>query len=186
MKKIIIVSCGSLAATALPGYLLIIKSRYKQADIQVVLTKNATYFLALGAISHLPGVSVFSGWSDDTAHARINHADLVNGCDLFIVLPATANFLGKVANGIADDLATTCFIAYDKPKIIFPSMNNDMLHSKYVQRNISSLRAFGDIVVIGGEAISVATGNVGVGALPDIKTVLTTISSFHTRDVEVE
>lgn len=178
MNKIIVAICGSMAATAVPAYLLFLKANFNQAEITVILTRNARYFLAKGAIAHLPGVTVVDAEAGhDPDGLRVNHTQLIEGADIFLVLPATANFLGKAANGIADELVTTCFLAYSGPKVIFPAMNADMLASKYVQRNISTLRSFGDSVILGGVASSVATGKVGPGALPDVRAVMEAVGA---------
>ncbi|QBH05528.1 flavoprotein [Xanthomonas oryzae] len=180
MNKIVLGVCGSLASTAVPGYVLVLKTKFKDAEIMVLLTKSARYFLAPGALAHLPGVSVIdvAKYYHSEDQSRTNHADVVKNCDLFLVLPATANFLGKAANGIADDLLSTCFLAYAAPKLIFPAMNADMLKSRYVQKNIQTLRSFGERVVLGGEGFSVSSGEIGPGAMPDVRTVLANVDMF--------
>ena len=177
MKKIVLGVCGSLSSSAVPGFVLLLKSRYKEAAITVVQTENSRYFLAPGAIQHIPNVKVVDAAAPANGQPRLNHAEVVKDCDLFVVLPATANFLGKAANGIADDLLTTSFIAFGGPKIIFPAMNEEMITSKYVQSNIEKLRAFGDRVVTGGKAISVSSGDLGYGALPDARQFLEDVAA---------
>jgi phosphopantothenoylcysteine decarboxylase/phosphopantothenate--cysteine ligase len=186
MKNIYLGICGSLSCSAVPAFVLLLKSRYKEAVISVVQTENSKYFLAPGALQHIPNVKVIDSAAGDSGRPRFNHAEVVQGCELFIVLPATANFLGKAANGIADDLLTTCFIAYGGQKIIFPAMNEEMISSKYVLSNIERLRAFGDRVVTGGKAISVSSGDLGYGGLPDPRTFLEDVASHVTATAVAE
>ncbi|WP_082132481.1 flavoprotein [Luteimonas sp. FCS-9] len=183
MKKIVLGVCGSLASTAMPAYVYVLKSKFKESPISVVLTESARYFLSEGALAHIPGVVVVG--PDPLGKIRVNHSEVVKDCGLFIVLPATGNFIGKVANGIADDLLTTCFMAYRSPKIVFPAMNSDMLASRYVQKNIETLRSFGERVVLGGNGISVATGESGPGALPDVREILDNIDLFIAGEEDI-
>jgi len=130
-----------------------------------VMTQNATKFITPLTISALTGEKTFVNMFNDNEEWKINHINLARQSDLMVILPATANFIAKAANGVADDLLSTLFLAFNKRTVFFPAMNPQMLSNPVTQRNIKILREFGhNIVECGGG--STACGENGKGRLP--------------------
>ncbi len=138
MKKILLIVTGSIAAIKIPD--LIRRGKEADFDITCVLTKSASQFVAAPALAYLSGNKVYENdfsVSDETGMA---HIDLSRKNDLVLVAPASANFLAKMANGLCDDLASTIYIASDKPVIVVPAMNTKMYEHPATKRNIEQLK----------------------------------------------
>jgi phosphopantothenoylcysteine decarboxylase/phosphopantothenate--cysteine ligase len=138
-------------------------------DVRVVMTKNATRFVAPLTFSSLSGNPVPEDpFLTDTA-TRTEHIDHSLWADRFIVAPATANILGKVATGIADDFLSTLLCAFDRQVIFAPAMNHRMWANPAVRRNVAQLKADGHLIVEPGEGW-LACGETGAGRMaePDV------------------
>ncbi|MGM9551202.1 MAG: bifunctional phosphopantothenoylcysteine decarboxylase/phosphopantothenate--cysteine ligase CoaBC [Clostridia bacterium] len=136
------------------------------ADVHVVMTNAACEFVTPLTFKSITGNKVHTCLFDENEQG-VPHIDLARGADLVLVAPATANFIGKVANGIGDDmLTTTVLAASDKKIIISPAMNTHMYENKIVQENLEKLRGRG-FVVIEPASGRLACGAVGVGKLPE-------------------
>lgn len=134
-------------------------------DVRVLMTANAKNIitpLTLSVISKHPVMDDM--WTERTGN--VDHIEVAKWADAFVVYPATANMIGKMANGIADDLVSTVYLAlpYKVVKMVFPAMNERMLKSKPVLRNIQTLEDDGCIVE-GTEKAMLACGDVGEGAV---------------------
>jgi phosphopantothenoylcysteine synthetase/decarboxylase len=157
-KKIILCITGSIAAYK-AVYLL--RGLVKQgAEVQVVMTPSAKEFitpLSLSALSGRPVLSEFFGEADGTWNS---HVELGLWADLLIVAPATATTIGKMANGIADNLLVTTYLSAKCPVMIAPAMDLDMLRHPSTVRNLGLLSSFGNIIIepAGGELASGLTG----------------------------
>lgn len=135
-------------------------------DVRCVVTKNALDFVTETSLSTMSGHPVIMPALSET-HGEITHIELTqNWCDVFVVAPATANVMGKMANGIADDALTTFYLAVplDKPRVIFPALNTFMYRHPAVQRNIETLKRDGCFVAGTREAL-LACNTFGEGAL---------------------
>src|SRR5699024_8036336 len=110
----------------------------------------------------------------------IPHIKLARWTDLAIILPATANIIAKISNGIADDLATTTLLATDAPKIVFPAMNTTMWENPAVQKNLRTL-ALMDITVVQPDSGFLAEGETGKGRLPDLQNIMVDIYNTFTK-----
>ena len=136
-KNIILGVTGGIAAYQTVDLIGMLRSQL--ADVRVIMTRNATKFitpLTLETISRNPvSIEMFDGKS----HSGIEHIVLGRMADLAIIAPATANFIGKVAHGIADDLLTTTVMALKVPVIICPAMNENMWLNPIVQENVAKL-----------------------------------------------
>lgn len=117
--------------------------RARLADVHVIMTKASTNFitpLTLEVISlHPVTVEMF----DETYHPGIEHITLGRMTDIVVIAPATENFIGKIANGIADDMLTTTIMAVKAPVVICPAMNENMWLNPIVQENVSKLKRLG-------------------------------------------
>ncbi|MDR2610371.1 MAG: phosphopantothenoylcysteine decarboxylase [Clostridiales Family XIII bacterium] len=162
---------------------------YKAADIantltkkgyavDAVMTKNAREFITPLTIETLTKRRVYTD-SFERAHGfDVEHIGLAKAADLVLIAPATANFIGKVAGGIADDLLTTVVMAaHKKPVVICPAMNTEMYENPLVLGNIEKLAALGYRFIEPREAL-LACGDLGKGALADIDSIIKFIESF--------
>ena len=145
------------------------------AGVQAILTANATRFVTENTFSALSGQKAMTDMFDPSKCFRIPHINMARQADLFIILPATANIIAKLAHGIADDLLTTLFLSFTRQILIFPSMNPDMYSHPATQANIDILRSMG-FTVVEPDSGTVVCGDRGKGRLPGWKRVL-----FHIR-----
>ncbi len=147
------------------------------ADIRVAMTANATRFISPLTFETLSGKPVLSNESRNDVWTGIGHIDITTGLDLAIIAPATANIIGKVATGIADDALTTAFLAADCPIIIAPAMNDRMYRNPAVQKNILVLKERGFRFVEPGCG-PLACGTIGQGRLADTGQITQEITSL--------
>jgi phosphopantothenoylcysteine decarboxylase/phosphopantothenate--cysteine ligase len=153
----------------------------KEASVQVVMTKNAMEFITPLTLQTLSGRKVAINTFDLEWESEIGHITLADNADLIVVAPATASFIGKVANGIADSLLATVILATKAPIVLCPAMNVNMYENPAVQDNIEKLRHRGLIVMEPGEG-DLACGWEGKGRLPDIDIILSEIEKSLTSD----
>ena len=151
----------------------------QQANIQVVMTKESQEFvtpLTFATLSQRPVIT--DNFTAQTSNDDfIPHIKLALWTDLAIVVPATANIIGKMANGIADDIVSTSLLATKAPKLVFPAMNTDMLDNPAVQRNLQFLQA-NNVKVIQPATGFLAEGMTGKGRLPELDEIMTSIEEF--------
>lgn len=140
-KNIIVCVCGGIAAYKVVE--VVSKLRKQNANVFVVMTESATKFVAPLTFQSISTNLVTISLHDDMGNADINHIALAQKADLFVVAPATANIIGKIANGIADDIISTSIIATKAPVLIVPAMNTAMFENAIVQNNIEILKSFG-------------------------------------------
>lgn len=141
------------------------------ANVDVVMTANATQFvtpLTMETLSNNP-VSVDMFATHD--HRDVEHVSLAKKADLFVVAPATANVVGKYANGIADDMLTTTLMATTAPVVICPAMNVNMYNSAAYRANVATLKKRG-VYFVDAESGFLACGDVGQGRLAEPKEIL--------------
>lgn len=151
----------------------------QQANVQVIMTKEAQQFvtpLTFATLSQRPVIT--DNFTAQTSNDDfIPHIKLALWTDLAIVVPATANIIGKMANGIADDIVSTSLLATKAPKLVFPAMNTDMLDNPAVQRNLQFLQA-NNVKVIQPATGFLAEGMTGKGRLPELDEIMTSIEEF--------
>jgi len=135
-------------------------------EVDTIVTKNATKLVAPLTIQTLTKRKVYVDMFDESFYPDVRHISLAQACDLCLIAPATANVIGKLANGIADDMLTTVIMAVPKstPKYIAPAMNTNMYLNSIVQENIEKLKSHG-YLFIGPKEGRLACDDVGVGAL---------------------
>jgi phosphopantothenoylcysteine decarboxylase/phosphopantothenate--cysteine ligase len=141
------------------------------ANVRVILTKNAQEFVGTLTFEALSGLSICTDLFEKNDDASIRHIDWAQQADIAVIAPATANIIGKLANGIADDALSTFMMAVTCPVVLCPSMNTHMFESKAVQRNLEILRSDG-YFVIDPESGSLACGTTGPGRLPEPHDIL--------------
>lgn len=139
--NIVIGITGGIAAYKAYGIVSYLKGQ--GANINVIMTKNACEFITPLALETLSGNRVITDMFKNSDYTDVKHISLARKADLFLIIPATANIIGKVANGIADDMLSTTIIATKAPVIFAPAMNNGMYENPIVQHNLEKLKNYG-------------------------------------------
>ena len=139
--NIVVGITGGIAAYKACGIISYLKS--EGANINVIMTKNACEFITPLTLETLSGNKVITDMFERPDHIDVKHISLAKKADLFLIVPATANILGKVSNGIADDMLSTTIMATKAPVIFAPAMNDGMYENPIVQRNIATLKNYG-------------------------------------------
>ena len=138
----------------------------QHAAVEVVMTYNATHFIAPLTFEQLTGRKVMVDTFDRNFVHQVEHISLAQRTDLIIIAPATANVCAKLAHGLADDMLTTTVLACRCPKLIAPAMNTNMYENPVTQDNLDTLRRYG-WEVISPASGRLACGAVGAGKLPE-------------------
>ena len=135
------------------------------ADVEVIMTRNATQFITPVTFETLTGHKCMVDTFDRDFKFEVTHISLAKKADVILVAPATANIIAKMAHGIADDMLTTVVLAAKCPKLVSPAMNTGMLENPITQDNIATLEKYG-FTVIPSESGVLACKDVGSGRLP--------------------
>jgi phosphopantothenoylcysteine decarboxylase/phosphopantothenate--cysteine ligase len=133
-------------------------------DVHAIMTESACEFVSPLTLRTLTANPVTVDMFEEPGQWNVKHVTLAQRADLFVIAPATANFLGKTAAGIADDMLTTTVMATRAPVVIAPAMNSGMYGNPIVQRNIASLKALG-YMFVGPESGRLACGDTGTGRM---------------------
>src|ERR1700742_372488 len=176
MPRILLGGCGGIAAyKALEFTRLAMKAGH---SVRVVMTESATRFVGPASFAGITGAPVLiSEWEPAPLrgvfpgdplpdHAPLSHLALVDHADVYLVAPATAHTLAKLATGAADNLLTAAALACRRPMIVAPAMNNAMYEHPATQANLATLRARGVTVLDPGTGPLGSPGEFGVGRLP--------------------
>ncbi|MBW2592091.1 MAG: bifunctional phosphopantothenoylcysteine decarboxylase/phosphopantothenate--cysteine ligase CoaBC [Deltaproteobacteria bacterium] len=163
-KNIILGVCGGIAAYKSVEVLRLLQKQ--NAGVRVIMTRNAAHFAGPLTFEALSGRPVCSSLFEKDTESSIQHIDWAREADAVIIAPATANILGKMAGGIADDALSTFLLAVTCPVLVCPSMNTHMYESRAVQRNLEILAADGYWIVT-PESGELACGTSGAGRLPE-------------------
>jgi phosphopantothenoylcysteine decarboxylase/phosphopantothenate--cysteine ligase len=150
------------------------------ANVHVVMTQNAQQFVTPLTFQTLSGHPVLHEMFRLLEDSKIGHVTLADIADLMVIAPATANILGKIANGIADDFLTTMVMATKVPVLFAPSMNVNMWQSNFVQNNVERLKAHGYQFVDPVEG-DLACRTVGKGKLADVEEIIEKIEDIFTK-----
>ena len=170
MKTVVLGVCGSIAAYKAAD--LTSRLAKREYSVFVVLTENATQFVGPMTFQTLSKNPVTSGVFDERESWRPTHIDLADRADLFLVAPATANMIAKLALGICDDALTSIALATRAPFLIAPAMNGKMWLHPATQQNAETLRMRG-AEFIGPEEGMLACGYEGVGRLWNVEEIVT-------------
>ena len=163
-KKLILGVCGGIAAYK--SVEILRRLTQAGASVRVIMTRSAQWFVGALTFEALSGQPVFKEMFAEGQEASIRHIDWAQSTDGVIIAPATANMIGKLANGIADDPLSTFMLAVSAPVLVCPSMNSQMYVSHAVQRNLDTLRSDGYLVLEPGSG-ELACGTTGPGRLPE-------------------
>lgn len=167
-KSIVLGVTGSIAAYKIANLASMLKKL--NADVTVLMTENATNFINPITFETLTGNKCLVDTFDRNFQFNVEHVSLAKKADVVVIAPASANIIGKLANGIADDMLTTTVMACDCKKIISPAMNTRMYNNPIVQDNMKKLKHF-DYEVISADSGYLACGDEGIGKMPS-ETVL--------------
>lgn len=177
--RLLVGVCGSLSAVAVPHLLLWMRSTMGVSDVRVVMTESADRMISRRSLNAFLPEDAVVGWDDQVGRGA-PHVALAHWAEAILVLPATANFLGKTANGIADDVLTATVMAAECPVIVLPATNAAMWSKPALQRNVRLLREDGVIVLDPQDGIAVTGGAHEVGSLGDYRqAVVTAIASAY-------
>ena len=150
------------------------------ASVHVVMTESATKFIGPVTFRALTGNEVITSMWDEPREHEIAHVSLPDKADVLLVVPATANIIGKVAGGIADDMLSTTIMATQAPVIFAPAMNWKMWENPVLQANVQELKALGYIIVE-PESGWLACGEVGKGRLASVGVILKAVEEVLAR-----
>lgn len=166
MKKTVVlgVSGGIAAFKAAQLTSNLIKKGY---DVEVIMTRNATEFIAPLTFESLTKHNVMVSTFEKVADRSVKHISIAHRADAFVIVPATANVIAKIVYGLADDMLTTTFLAASCPKIICPAMNTGMYENPVTQKNLEAAKALG-YELVEPEVGYLACGDTGKGKLADI------------------
>jgi phosphopantothenoylcysteine decarboxylase/phosphopantothenate--cysteine ligase len=176
-KNIVLGVCGGIAAYKSVELLRLISKQ--EANVRVIMTENACRFVGTVTFEALSKQSVCTSLFEERNDASIKHIQWAQEADAVVIAPATANMIGKLAHGMADDALSTFMLATTCPVMICPSMNADMYASAQVKRNIALLKNYG-YMVLDPEAGELACGTTGPGRLPEPQVITDLLLSLLT------
>ena len=168
-KTVVLGVTGSIAAYKIANLASMLVKLH--ADVNVVMTKNATNFINPITFETLTGNKCLIDTFDRNFQYNVEHVALAKRADIYMVAPASANVIGKIANGIADDMLTTTIMACKAPKIVAPAMNTNMFENPIVQDNLKKLESYG-YEIISPACGYLACGDIGAGKLPSEEVLL--------------
>ena len=163
-KCVVIGVTGSIAAYKIPNLARLLKKQ--GADVEILMTPNACNFINPITFESLLGHKCLVDTFDRYFQYSVEHVAVAKKADVLMVAPASANVIGKIASGIADDMLTTTVMACCCPKIVSPAMNHNMFHNPIVQHNIEKLTKFGYQIVEPAQGM-LANGDSGDGRMPE-------------------
>lgn len=171
-KTVVIGVCGGIAVYKACD--LVSKLKKTGVNVHVIMTKSAAEFVAPLTFQTLSQNYVVKDMFESPKSWDVEHISLAKKADVFVLAPATANVIGKVANGIADDMLTTTFMATKAKVLIAPAMNTNMYENPVVQRNIQTLKDL-DYKFVEPESGRLACGDIGSGKLASVDTIFNSI-----------
>ncbi|KAE8558824.1 bifunctional phosphopantothenoylcysteine decarboxylase/phosphopantothenate--cysteine ligase CoaBC [Paenibacillus polymyxa] len=180
-KVIILGITGGIAAYK--GAALCSKLTQKGADVHVIMTASAKEFITELTLQSLSRNPVYSDTFDEREPSIVSHIHLADAADLVLVAPATANIIGKMAHGLADDLLSTTLLATTAPIMVAPAMNVHMYTHPAVMQNMETLVSRGVKMIEPGEGL-LACGYVGKGRLEEPETIVQTIERFFDQQAQ--
>lgn len=171
-KTVVLGVTGSIAAYKIANLASMLVKLH--ADVHVIMTQNATNFINPITFETLTSNKCLVDTFDRNFQFNVEHVALAKRADIFMVAPASANVIGKIANGIADDMLTTTIMACKAQKYIAPAMNTNMFENAIVQDNMEKLKRFGYGIIVPATGY-LACGDTGAGKLPSEEVLLSYI-----------
>lgn len=171
-KTVLLGVTGSIAAYKIAYLASALKKLH--AEVHVLMTKNATNFITPITFESLTGTKCLVDTFDRNFQFQVEHVSIAKQADVALIAPASANVIGKIANGLADDMLTTTIMACKCHKIIAPAMNTNMYENPILQDNLKKLGDYGYEVIEPASGY-LACGDVGAGKMPEPETLLSYI-----------
>ena len=167
-KTVVLGVTGSIAAYKIANLASMLVKQH--ADVNVIMTRNATNFINPITFETLTGNKCLVDTFDRNFQFNVEHVALAKRADIFMVAPASANVIGKMANGRAADMLTTTILAAKYPKLVSPAMNTNMFENRIVQDNLKKLESYGFEIIKPAEGY-LACGDTGAGKMPEPETL---------------
>ena len=178
-KTVVLGVTGSIAAYKIANLASALVKLH--ADVHVIMTRNATNFINPITFETLTSNKCLIDTFDRNFQFNVEHVSLAKRADIFLVAPASANVIGKIANGIADDMLTTTIMACKCPKLISPAMNTNMFENPILQDNLKKLEHYGYEIINPAEGY-LACGDTGAGKMPEPEVLL----SYILKEIALE
>lgn len=181
-KTVVLGVTGGIAAYKMPNVARMLKKMH--CNVHVIMTQNATNFITATTFETLTGNKCLIDTFDRNFEFSVEHVAIAKQVDLVLIAPATANVIGKIAGGIADDMLTTTVMACTCKILIAPAMNHNMYHNSIVQENIEKLKRHG-YEIIDPVCGMLANGDTGDGKLPSEETLVSYVvrELAHEKDL---
>ena len=181
-KTVVLGVTGGIAAYKIPNVARMLKKMH--CNVHVIMTQNATNFITATTFETLTGNKCLIDTFDRNFEFSVEHVAIAKQADLVLIAPATANVIGKIAGGIADDMLTTTVMACTCKILIAPAMNHNMYHNSIVQENIEKLKRHG-YEIIDPVCGMLANGDTGDGKLPSEETLVSYVvrELAHEKDL---
>jgi phosphopantothenoylcysteine decarboxylase/phosphopantothenate--cysteine ligase len=176
-KRIVLGVTGGIAAYKAAELVRLLGKQ--GAEVQVAMTEGATHFVTATTFQALSGRPVYLDQWDARMPNAMAHIDLSRSADLILVAPASADFLARIAHGMADDLLATMVLARDCPLLVAPAMNRQMWENPATQHNIAQLQADG-VQILGPASGEQACGEVGAGRMLEAEEIVEEVVAFFT------
>lgn len=182
-KTVVLGVTGSIAAYKMANVASMLVKR--GCEVHVVMTKNATHFINPIAFESLTNTKCLVETFDRNFQFHVAHVSLTDKADVMLIAPASANVIGKIAGGIADDMLTTTVMACQKPVIIAPAMNTKMYENPILQDNLDKLRRFG-YEIIEPASGHLACGTSGAGKMPSEEVLVSYIERCISKEKDLK
>lgn len=182
-KTVLLGVSGSIAAYKIANLASMLVKQH--ADVHVIMTKNACNFINPITFETLTGNKCLVDTFDRNFEFEVEHVSIAKKADICMIAPASANVIGKMANGIADDMLTTTVLACTCKKIVAPAMNTNMLNNPIVQDNIDKLASYG-FEIIESDTGRLACNDIGKGKLPSENTLMEYILKEIAKEKDME
>ena len=179
-KRIVLGVTGGIAAYKAAELVRLLGKQ--GAEVQVAMTEGATHFVTATTFQALSGKPVYLDQWDARMPNAMAHIDLSRAADLIVVAPASADFLARIASGMADDLLATMVLARDCPLLVAPAMNRQMWENPATQRNIAQLQSDG-VEILGPASGEQACGEVGAGRMLEPEEIVEAVIAFFAPKV---
>lgn len=170
-RNLLLGMTGSVGAVAVPNYVILLRQLFAR-EIHVMMSRAAQKFLSPCVMRLYTDRHVFTDGFEITDETKVPHIELTKNAELFLIMPATANIIGKAANGICDDLISTSIVACQAPVVFVPSMNEVMWLNKAVQENVQRLKVLGYHVTEPTNGYEITDMKQTFGVMPGFATLL--------------
>ena len=181
-KNILLGVTGCIAAYKAAD--IINKCGYYGANVKVIMTKSACEFITPLTLETLSKNLVVTDMFEKRKTWEVEHISLAQWADICLIAPATADVIGKVANGIADDMLTTTIMAtkYSTPVVFAPAMNTNMYNNKIVQKNMNVLKEYDKYYFVEPQSGRLACGDIGKGKLAKVEDIVNFIADLTQKE----